>query len=127
MLHSFNDCQGDNVICEFLTSIFEEADDDEVVSFKQWIKNEKFTNLPTFQLLLSEFIDGMCSQLVKLQFHHYVSKVQAGLKDFKDYLKDDECIVLLDVADNYLCCSGCCARVPLERFTGHITFFCCLL
>ena len=36
MLHSCDDCPGENGIRKFLTSVFEEADDDdEVVSFKQ--------------------------------------------------------------------------------------------
>ena len=44
----------------------------------------------------------LCSQLDKLQFHHCVSEEQASyLHDFKDCLKDDECIVLLDFAENY--------------------------
>ena len=63
MLHSCDDCPGGNGVCEFLTSGFEEADDDEVVSFKQWIKNETFTNLATFQLPLNEYIDYLYSQL----------------------------------------------------------------
>ena len=80
MLHSCGDCPGENGICEFLTSVFEEAGDhDEVVSFKQWIKNEKFTNLATFQLPLNEYIDELCSELDKLSFHHFVSKAQAAL------------------------------------------------
>ena len=66
MLHSCDDCPGANDICEFLTSAFEKADDDEVVSFKQWIKNEKFTNLATFQLPLNEYMDELCSPLDKL-------------------------------------------------------------
>ena len=66
MLHSCDDCPGEKGIREFLTSVFKEADDDEVVSFKQWIKNEKFTNLATFQLPLNEYIDELCSQLDKL-------------------------------------------------------------
>ena len=54
MSHSCDDCPAENSICEFLTSAFEEANDGEVVSFKLWIKNEKFTNLATFQLPLNE-------------------------------------------------------------------------
>ena len=66
MLHSCGNCPGENDICDFLTSVFVEADDDEVVPFKQWIKNEKFTNLTTFQLPLNKYIDELCSQLDKL-------------------------------------------------------------
>ena len=35
MLHSYQECWEDNGICEFLTSVLEEADNDEIVSFKQ--------------------------------------------------------------------------------------------
>ena len=102
MLHSCDDCPGENGICEFLTSAFEEADDDEIVSIKQWIKNEKFANLATFQLPLNEYIDELCSQLNKLWFHHFVCKAQtAYLQDLKDCLEDDVCIVLLDFAETY--------------------------
>ena len=52
--------------------------------------NRKFTNLAIFQLPLNEYIDELCSQLEKLQFHHFVSKAQpAYLRDLKDYLNDD--------------------------------------
>ena len=54
MLHSCIDCLRENCIHGFLTSVFKKADDDDVVSFKQWIKNEKFTNLATFQLPLKD-------------------------------------------------------------------------
>ena len=66
MLHSCDNCPGETVICEFLTSVFEEVDDDEVVSFKQGIKNLKLTNLGTFQLPLNEYMNELCSQLDKL-------------------------------------------------------------
>ena len=61
MLHSRDDCPAENSICEFLTSAFEEANGGEVASFKLWIKNEKFTNLATFQLPLNEYMDEVCS------------------------------------------------------------------
>ena len=66
ILNSCDDCPGENDIHEFLTSVFKEADDDEIVSFKQWFKNEKITNLATFQLPLNEYMDELCSQLHKL-------------------------------------------------------------
>ena len=66
MLHSCDHCPGEKGIREFLTSVFEEADDGEVVSFKQWIKNKKFTNLATFQLPPNEYMDELCLQLDKL-------------------------------------------------------------
>ena len=73
---------GENNIREFLTSVFEEADDEEVESFKQWIKNEKLTNVATFQLPLNEYM----YELDKLRFHHFVSKLQATyLRDLKDW------------------------------------------
>ena len=78
MLDSCDDCPGENGICEFLTSVFEEADDDEVVSFKQWIKNEKFTNLATFQLPLK---DDEC--IVLLDFAEtYTYVVQDAVQGF---------------------------------------------
>ena len=65
-------------------------------------KSEKIANLATFQLPLSEYMDELCSQLDKLRFYHFLSKAQAAyLHNLKDCLKDDECIVLLDFAENY--------------------------
>ena len=46
--------------------VFKESDDDEVASFKQWMKNEKFPNPATFQLPLNDYMDELCSQLDKL-------------------------------------------------------------
>ena len=66
MLHSCDECPGENDNCEFHTSVSKQADDDKVVSFKQWIKNEKFKNLATFQLPLNEYMDELYSQLDKL-------------------------------------------------------------
>ena len=60
MLLSCEDCPGQNGIDEFLTSVFAETDNDEVVLFKQWTKNEKVTNLATFQLPWNEYIDELC-------------------------------------------------------------------
>ena len=79
MLHSCDDFPGENGICEFLMLVFKESDDDEVASFKQWMKNEKFPNPATFQLPLNDYMDELCSQLNKLWFHHFVSKAQAAL------------------------------------------------
>ena len=67
MLYSCDSCPGKNGIHEFLISVFKEADDDEVVSFKQWIKNEKFINLATFPLpLMNTWIN--CA-------HNYIDKL----------------------------------------------------
>ena len=79
MLHTCDDCPGENGVREFLTSVSQEADDNEVLLFKQYIKNEKFTNLATFQLPLNEYMDELGSQLDKLGFYHFVSKVQQRL------------------------------------------------
>ena len=48
MLHWCDDCPGKNGIHEFLASFFEEADDDEVKSSKQWIKNGNSQIMPSF-------------------------------------------------------------------------------
>ena len=54
MLHPCDDCPGENGSREFHTSVSKQVDDDKVVSFKQWIKNEKFNNLAIFQLPVNE-------------------------------------------------------------------------
>ena len=48
MLHSCDDCPGENNICEFLTSVSEESDDDEVVSFKHGLKMKNSQILSPF-------------------------------------------------------------------------------
>lgn len=51
MLHSSNDCPGEDALRDFLTSIFEEDDYYKAMTFKQGIKQQK------------NFIDELCLQL----------------------------------------------------------------
>ena len=58
--------------------------------------------LPALNYQRTKYIDELCSQLDKFQFHHFVLKAQAAsLHNLKDCLKNNKCIVLQDFDENY--------------------------
>ena len=60
MLHSSGNFPSIEMLINFLTTKFEEIDDDDV-KFKQWKKEEKNkTNLLSLEMSVEEFIEEIC-------------------------------------------------------------------
>jgi hypothetical protein len=50
-----------------------------------------------------EFIENLVSKILELTYHHFSPKQQARyLKESKENLPSDQCIILADFSDNYL-------------------------
>ena len=104
MLHNCDECPGVDTFREHLEDLFDRNgfDDHEIVSYKQWVKEEKFTNLISVQMIVAELIEKLCTAFDKLRPYHYVNQAQSAyLQELKANLKRNECIILLDFAENF--------------------------
>jgi hypothetical protein len=99
MVHRCPNCPGIVSLKKFLDAQL--IDNDEEVSFNQWQKTDRTTliyqttTMEEYKLMLSEPIN-------KLTAHSYIAKCQARyLKQQKENLAKDCCIVLGDFAENF--------------------------
>lgn len=93
------DCSNTDMLQEFLQEELEDMEED--LSYKQWTSTDR-SNLIDVVQNTEDFIETLLDKLVVLKKHHYTAKAQAlFLKEQKENLKDTECIVLADFAENY--------------------------
>ena len=72
-----------------------------MLSFKQWEKVDH-SELMDDELSLDKFLDVLVEKLKKFSSHHFIYKKQDNfLKNKKETLNDNECIIILDFAENY--------------------------
>ena len=108
MVHRCPDCPGVNNLKEFLKErlLTDDSDDDDGdsvegnITFSQWTTVDRseliIQNLPT-----EDFIFLLASKIDALTAHSYIAKAQAQhLKKCKEELQQDDCIILLDFAEN---------------------------
>ena len=73
----------------------------ETVQFRQWQTVDRAT-LTTLELPRFELIDKLAEKIIELRLHHFIARKQgAYLKDLKENLSAEECILLCDFAENY--------------------------
>ena len=66
------------------------------------MQKEKAVNLVTLELSLEEFLEELYKSFDKLHPHHFINKAQSAfLRNLKENLLQNECIILLDFAENY--------------------------
>ena len=83
----------------FLEHDFYEFDN---VYFKKWVYREKGVTIVDMTLNVNDFIDRVCSMFDSLRWHHFIEKPQSQfLNELKENLQLNQCIVLLDCAENY--------------------------
>ena len=71
------------------------------ITYKQWVKTDK-CSLETIVKNPDDFLEELTDNLYKLTKHHYVSKSQTCfLKQLKENLKLNECIMQMDFAENF--------------------------
>ena len=91
-------CPSPDALTEFL---FENLDDYESVTYSEWTTVDR-TNLLKIEQSVEDFVPKLVSLLLELRSHHFLSKVQANYyKSLKEDLKDFECLITLDFAENY--------------------------
>ena len=78
-----------------------EDEEEEIVTFKQWVSTDR-ADLITQTVPLSEFIITLSCLLDSITCHSYIAKSQARyLSELKENLEEDAIIVLGDFAENY--------------------------
>ena len=113
MIHRCPDCPDSSKLFEYLTEQIIGYDEEDVaegdiiydnseqMSFQQWVSTDR-SELITQTLSQKEFIQTLAGKLSTLTAHSFISKEQARhLKDCKENLKDNECIILLGFAENF--------------------------
>ena len=101
MLHRCNQCPGIEVLKSFLVQEFMDHEHEEDVVFKQWQSTDR-TTLLSQSLPLDEFNDLLCDSIDNLTTHSYIAKTQSRyLKNCKENLNQNECLILGDFAENY--------------------------
>ncbi|KAK4872006.1 hypothetical protein RN001_016130 [Aquatica leii] len=93
MLDKCSECPGSEGLLEALTN---EIDD----------LPEELTSI-TRLLPKDEFLNHLVEEMEKLKSHNFISKIQSNyFKEFKGNLKDSECLVIGDFAENFTFCKN---------------------
>lgn len=99
MMRKCSDCRPN---LEQLTDFVDEKlGDVEEIEYQQWINTDR-SNLIVIKEGKDEFAKKFVSSIEALTGHHFVAKAQNQyLKQLKEHMGTDECIVLGDFAENY--------------------------
>lgn len=98
MLHRCEACPGSSALKEFLES--KVSDEVDTVKYKQWESTDR-TTLIDHVATVDEYTEVLVSNVEKLAEHHFISKHQSEyLRKLKETITN-ECIILLDFAENY--------------------------
>ncbi|XP_076805803.1 uncharacterized protein LOC143449468 [Clavelina lepadiformis] len=100
MLHRCEQCPGFQALEGFLLAQYDEEFDDEV-QCQQW-KSTDTMDLITVLMTRYEWIQEIVRVLDDLTKHSFITKCQSRyLNSRKSSLTDDNCVILLDFAENY--------------------------
>ena len=102
MLNKCEGCPGfENVVNFLRNEICKKWSADDTTSFTQWEK-VYHSELMDDELPVHEFLEVIVEKLKKLLSHYFIYKQQQNfLKIEKETLSDNECIIILDFAENY--------------------------
>lgn len=71
------------------------------VTFMQWVSTD-WAELITRVMAIDNFFEDLVEKLLALKKHHFIWKVQSKyLKELKEYLSKDICIMLCDFTENF--------------------------
>ena len=99
MFDTCTECPGPDALLDILKNELDILPDE--VIFKQWVETDR-AELITQVMPNEEFLNSLVDKLALLKFHHFVSKAQAQyLKETKENLKENHCLVIGDFAENY--------------------------
>jgi hypothetical protein len=85
---------------ETLKVLLQNELDDKTIEYKEWVVTDRAT-LMTVTQKSDEFIENFVSKMPELTHHHYTAKQQARyLKETKENLQSDQCIILADFSEN---------------------------
>ena len=101
MIHRCAKCPGFDNLKEFLDEELSEIDEEEEIQFNQWESTDR-SQLVTQTASLFEYKELVVSHINQLTSHSYIAKCQTRyLKELKNSLGKNECIILADFAENY--------------------------
>ena len=101
MVHRCKKCPGKKALMKKLQSHFEDHEADDLITYQQWTSTDS-TRIDYLSLTVAQFIQEVVEKVDAFSAHSYISKCQAKyLKERKENLKEHECLVLLDFAENF--------------------------
>lgn len=102
MLHRCPNCPDVSVIREYLMQL-EIMETKDIIVFKQWIHTDR-ESLETLTKSTDDFVDLLVDKLVVLTKHHFTAKSQSQyLKQIKNNIDKNSCLIIADFAENYTC------------------------
>ena len=102
MFRLCSDCPDRTALSATLVTVFEnnDFDIDSTVSYKQWVSTDR-SSLVTIENTVNEFVEILTDKIFELCHHHFIKVQQAAyLKETKETLDRETCIVLMDFAEN---------------------------
>lgn len=114
-------CPGTQNVCNFLTSLLNEAAVTEII-FSVWESTDRAT-LRTDCFSVEDFAQELSEKLMNLKAHYFIAKEQSNyLEKIKAILKDGEILVQCDFSENYV---HLLYKTPHRRFiTTMINVLC---
>lgn len=102
MLHHCDKCPEQGTVKEFLKEqLLQNYSIDSVIKYKQWVTTDR-SQLEDKEEPFEDFIEILSNMLHELTEHHYIAKKQGQFfKDLKSSLDTNECVLVLDFAENY--------------------------
>ena len=102
MLNHCDSCPRESVIKLFLVDkLVMKYSRDSTIKFSQWISTDR-SQLEENECDFDEFIEKLTTMFYKLTEHHYIAKSQSAyFKHRNASLTSDECVIVLDFAENY--------------------------
>jgi hypothetical protein len=75
--------------------------DDSTIEYKLWVETDRAT-LTTVAQQCGEVIENLVSKMPEITSYHYTARQQARyLKESKENLLSEQCIILADFSENY--------------------------
>ncbi len=100
MVHRGSECPGAIALKEFITSILEELDE-ENIQFNECQSTDQLT-LVTQTANVDDFVDLLVESIDRLTSHSYIAKIQGSyFKKCEAEMDQSNSIVLLDFAENF--------------------------
>ena len=112
MLHHCDLCPDESVIRDFLMQQLQNSNcsPSDLIKYKQWVSTDR-SQLEDNEEDFDDFLAKPLSMLFQLTEHHFIAKSQSNFfKKEKDTLNQDECILVLDFAENYSFVIQDCAK-----------------
>lgn len=101
MLRHCTKCPSSENLKTFIKEKFEEWDPDDEVTYSAWISTDR-THQVQYTVTFEEYLETLIISLESLIPHSFITKAQAKyLKEYKENLKSNQAIVLLDFSENY--------------------------